>query len=178
MGQGGERSGEEESQAAAGARQHARAAMQGHHAEHKKGGDGEEKLGLLERYEAGKQDARGNGSQRRDQRVLHGTPIVAGQWGRMASCAAVADRRWAGPCPAQGRLAIGRRLTICPTTPPTWYNLPMRKTLLLLALASLAFGADTRPKVRAITAFINLDPKASASDVPVQELDGGFSDSR
>jgi hypothetical protein len=54
----------------------------------------------------------------------------------------------------------------------------MRKTLLLLALASLAFGADTRPKVRAITAFINLDPKASASDVPVQELDGGFSDSR
>jgi uncharacterized protein (UPF0210 family) len=41
----------------------------------------------------------------------------------------------------------------------------MRKTLLLLALASLAIGADTRPKVRAITAFINIDPKTSASDV-------------
>ncbi len=83
--QGGERPGEEESQAAAGARQHARAATQGHHAEHQKGGDGEEKLGLLERYEAGNQDARGNGGQRPDQRILHGTPIVAGRWGRTVS---------------------------------------------------------------------------------------------
>jgi uncharacterized protein (UPF0210 family) len=41
----------------------------------------------------------------------------------------------------------------------------MRRTLLLLALASLAFGADTRPKVRAITAFINIDSKTYASEV-------------
>jgi hypothetical protein len=55
--------------------------MQGHHAEHKESGDGEKKLGWLERCEAGNQDPRGNGSQRRDQRILHGTPIVAGPKG-------------------------------------------------------------------------------------------------
>lgn len=39
----------------------------------------------------------------------------------------------------------------------------MRHTLLLLALASLAHGADVRPKVRAITAFINIDAKSYES---------------
>jgi uncharacterized protein (UPF0210 family) len=36
----------------------------------------------------------------------------------------------------------------------------MRHTLLLLALASLVHAADSRPKVRAITAFINIDAKS------------------
>jgi uncharacterized protein (UPF0210 family) len=35
----------------------------------------------------------------------------------------------------------------------------MRKVLLVFALASMAWGAESRPKVRAITAFINIDPK-------------------
>jgi uncharacterized protein (UPF0210 family) len=35
----------------------------------------------------------------------------------------------------------------------------MRTAFAFLALSTLAFGADTRPKVRAITAFINIDPK-------------------
>jgi hypothetical protein len=48
---------------------------------------------LLERYEAGKQNARSNGSQRRDQRILHGTPIVAGQWGRMATANAAESKK-------------------------------------------------------------------------------------
>jgi uncharacterized protein (UPF0210 family) len=39
----------------------------------------------------------------------------------------------------------------------------MRHTLLLLALASLAHAADARPKVRAITAFINIDAKSYES---------------
>ena len=34
----------------------------------------------------------------------------------------------------------------------------MRKFLLGLALACAAFAADSRPKVRAITAFIHIDP--------------------
>ena len=76
VGEGRERAGEEESQAAAGARQQARAAVQGHHAEHQEGADGEKKLGWLERYETGNQDPRGNGGQRPDQWILHGTPIV------------------------------------------------------------------------------------------------------
>src|ERR1017187_8166889 len=41
----------------------------------------------------------------------------------------------------------------------------MRQALVLFALASLAWGADTRPKVRAITAFINIDPKTYASEI-------------
>lgn len=41
----------------------------------------------------------------------------------------------------------------------------MRKALVAFALASLVFGADTRPKVRAITAFINLDPKTYSAQV-------------
>ena len=35
--------------------------MEGHYAEYQEGGDGEEKLGWLERGEAGNQDPRGNG---------------------------------------------------------------------------------------------------------------------
>ena len=41
----------------------------------------------------------------------------------------------------------------------------MRQALVLFALASLAWGADTRPKVRAITAFINIDPKTYATEI-------------
>ncbi|MGA2267390.1 MAG: DUF711 family protein [Bryobacteraceae bacterium] len=41
----------------------------------------------------------------------------------------------------------------------------MRKALIAVALASLALGADTRPKVRAITAFINIDPKTYSAEV-------------
>jgi len=40
---------------------------------------------------------------------------------------------------------------------PSWYNHTMRKALAVFALASLAWGADSRPKVRAITAFIHID---------------------
>jgi uncharacterized protein (UPF0210 family) len=47
----------------------------------------------------------------------------------------------------------------------TWYNQPMRKILAALALAALASGADSRPKVRAITAFINIDSSNYASVV-------------
>ena len=36
----------------------------------------------------------------------------------------------------------------------------MRKFLLFLALACVAFAADSRPKVRAITAFIRIDPQS------------------
>ena len=36
----------------------------------------------------------------------------------------------------------------------------MRKFLLGLALACAAFAADSRPKVRAITAFIHIDPQS------------------
>jgi len=39
----------------------------------------------------------------------------------------------------------------------------MRPALIVLALWSLAFGADTRPKVRAITAFINIDRQTYAA---------------
>src|ERR1017187_5566546 len=41
----------------------------------------------------------------------------------------------------------------------------MRQALVLFALASLAWGADTRPKARAITAFINIDPKTYATEI-------------
>src|SRR5579871_2117998 len=48
---------------------------------------------------------------------------------------------------------------------PSWYNHTMRKVLAVFALASLAWGADSRPKVRAITAFINIDPQTYASEI-------------
>src|SRR5471030_2799588 len=41
-----------------------------------------------------------------------------------------------------------------------WYNQPMRRIL-----AALACVADSRPKVRAITAFINIDSSTYASVV-------------
>lgn len=41
----------------------------------------------------------------------------------------------------------------------------MRKALAALSLASLAWGADTRPKVRALTAFIDLDPQTYTSQI-------------
>jgi uncharacterized protein (UPF0210 family) len=41
----------------------------------------------------------------------------------------------------------------------------MRLALVLFALASLAWGADSRPKVRAITAFINIDSKTYATEI-------------
>lgn len=58
-----------------------------------------------------------------------------------------------------------------------WYKRPMRLALATLALASLAFGADSRPKVRAITAFINIDPKTYSAEVEgtVKFLDGARS---
>ena len=40
----------------------------------------------------------------------------------------------------------------------------MRKALILFALASIVWGADSRPKVRAITAFINIDPKTYTAE--------------
>jgi uncharacterized protein (UPF0210 family) len=40
----------------------------------------------------------------------------------------------------------------------------MRQAVVLLALALAARGADTRPKVRAITAFINIDPKTYTAE--------------
>ena len=40
----------------------------------------------------------------------------------------------------------------------------MRKALFLFALASVLWGADSRPKVRAVTAFINIDPKTYAAE--------------
>ncbi len=50
----------------------------------------------------------------------------------------------------------------------------MRHALAILALASLASGADNRPKVRAITAFISIDPKACNAEVEdaMKFLDG------
>src|SRR5690349_477805 len=49
--------------------------------------------------------------------------------------------------------AFGRAAVFC-------YKRSMRKALVLaLAAASLAFAADVRPKVRAITAFIRIDAK-------------------
>src|SRR3954453_19008327 len=36
---------------------------------------------------------------------------------------------------------------------------PMRRAVLVLALAAAAFAAESRPKVRAVTAFINIDAK-------------------
>ena len=39
----------------------------------------------------------------------------------------------------------------------------MRTALAFLAISSLAFGADSRPKVRAITAFIHIDPTTYAA---------------
>jgi uncharacterized protein (UPF0210 family) len=56
----------------------------------------------------------------------------------------------------------------------SWYNHTMRQALVLFALASLAWGADTRPKVRAITAFINIDPKTYSTEIEntVQFLNG------
>src|SRR5580700_10902434 len=41
----------------------------------------------------------------------------------------------------------------------------MRLAFVLFGLASLVSGADTRPKVRAITAFINVDPKTYATEI-------------
>jgi uncharacterized protein (UPF0210 family) len=41
----------------------------------------------------------------------------------------------------------------------------MRPALVVLVLASLAWGADTQPKVRAITAFINIDSKTYAAEI-------------
>src|SRR6266481_1671855 len=41
----------------------------------------------------------------------------------------------------------------------------IRQALPILALASLALAADSRPKVRAITAFIDLDPKNEVAQV-------------
>src|SRR5450432_4769984 len=48
---------------------------------------------------------------------------------------------------------------------PPWYNQPMRNVLASLALAAIAFGADSRPKVRAITAFIEIDSRNYTSVV-------------
>src|SRR5580704_11631182 len=39
----------------------------------------------------------------------------------------------------------------------------MRKALLVLLLASAAFAADSRPKVRAVTAFVDIDAKNYAA---------------
>jgi len=39
----------------------------------------------------------------------------------------------------------------------------MRQVLMVFALASIAWGADSRPKVRAVTAFINIDPQTYAA---------------
>lgn len=41
----------------------------------------------------------------------------------------------------------------------------MRQVVLILALASVAFAAGARPKVRAITAFLDLDPNSYASQI-------------
>jgi uncharacterized protein (UPF0210 family) len=41
----------------------------------------------------------------------------------------------------------------------------MRPAILAFVLLPLAFGADTRPKVRAVTAFINIDSKSYAAQV-------------
>ena len=50
----------------------------------------------------------------------------------------------------------------------------MRQALIVFVLSSIAWGADTRPKVRAVTAFINIDPKtyAAAFDDTMKFLDG------
>src|SRR5664280_2952584 len=55
------------------------------------------------------------------------------------------------------RTITGRRSTPMNADGGAWYNHPMRKAFLLaLALASVAF-TQSRPKVRAITAFIRID---------------------
>ncbi|HLK65376.1 MAG TPA: DUF711 family protein [Bryobacteraceae bacterium] len=41
----------------------------------------------------------------------------------------------------------------------------MQKALIVFALASLAWGADTRPKVRAITAFVHIDARTYAAEI-------------
>src|SRR5471030_331167 len=46
-----------------------------------------------------------------------------------------------------------------------WYNQPMRRILAALACVALACVAYSRPKVRAITAFINIDSSTYASVV-------------
>src|ERR1700682_6219989 len=42
-----------------------------------------------------------------------------------------------------------------PTRP--CYNQAMRKTLLVLSFAALSFAADSRPRIRAVTAFVEID---------------------
>src|SRR5262249_46228731 len=49
--------------------------------------------------------------------------------------------------------------------PARGINTAMRKALIALAMASLAWGADSRPKVRAITAFVKIDPKTYAAQI-------------
>src|ERR1700737_4259079 len=41
----------------------------------------------------------------------------------------------------------------------------MRRALLALAFASLSWGADARPKVRAITAFIDIDARSYGAQI-------------
>ena len=53
-------------------------AQHSHHAEQEEGGGDEQEFGLLEGYEAGNQDPRGNGSQGTKQRIFQGRLIVAG----------------------------------------------------------------------------------------------------
>src|SRR5207253_791322 len=65
-----ERAGEEESEQATGGGQSAGVAVESHDAERKKGGNGGEQLELRKRYETGNQDARGDGSQGTQKRVL------------------------------------------------------------------------------------------------------------
>jgi hypothetical protein len=67
----GQRAGEEQAQAATGSSEDARPAQNSGYAKYKKRADNGEQFGLLEGYEAGNQDPRGDGSQRTEQRVLH-----------------------------------------------------------------------------------------------------------
>jgi hypothetical protein len=60
---GGQRAGEEQTKTAAGSREDARMAQHSHHAEQEEKAGNEQEFGLLEGYEAGNQDPRGNGSQ-------------------------------------------------------------------------------------------------------------------
>ena len=53
-------------------------AQHSHHAEQEKGAGDEQEFGLLEGYETGNQDPRGNGSQGTKQRIFQGRLIVAG----------------------------------------------------------------------------------------------------
>jgi hypothetical protein len=59
----GQRAGEEQAEAAARPGQDARLAQNRDHAEQEKGAGDDEELELLEGYETGNQDPRGNGSQ-------------------------------------------------------------------------------------------------------------------